>query len=174
MRESQRIVVRILVCLSLSVVSAGPAAAQTTGLANAGTGVGLVFVQQWKAPGFGIDFSKEVAKIWNIRSLDLVGELTWTHAQTHNDTDIVGGVRYVRHSKVLPTPFAQVLVGLNHEGREDGGRNDFRFQPGGGYVIPLPGKNIFLRAQNDYPFVFTTHETIIYLRFSFGVEIHLE
>ena len=71
MRECRWMIARVLAGLTLLAFSAQPASAQTDKtdkLAHAGTGVGLVFVQQWSAPGFGVDFSQEIAKFWRIRT----------------------------------------------------------------------------------------------------------
>jgi hypothetical protein len=166
----------------VGLLASGPASAQTAGghaltspeqQLAAGSGVGVTYVTQWSPLGFGVDVSKKLMTIWSVRTLNAVAELTMTRAKTHHDTNVVAGVRYVRHTKDRPTVFAQFLGGLNHESREDSGRNDLRLQPGGGVDFPI-GRNFLIRAQNDYPLVFTHTRTILYLRFSFGVEMHFK
>jgi hypothetical protein len=157
------------------IVGTRPARAQgTERYVPAGGGIGIGGLVQWKAPGVQVDVAKPVAVIWRLRTIAAVGELTWLHNRTHDDTTIGGGLRYTRHNTIdKPVLFAQLLLGLNHEKREDGGRNDFRIQPGGGAVFALNSPRVFLKLQNDYAIVPMSTKTKVYMRFSGGVEIHL-
>jgi hypothetical protein len=167
---------RVSLAVALLVALAAPLRAQgSEQYADAGSGIGVTGVLQWSSPGVGIDFAHRITTFRTLRAINVVGELTFLHSETHNDTDIMGGLRYVRHNTIgKPVLFAQFLAGLNHESREDGGRDDLRLQPGGGAVIALGGDRVFLRVQNDYAIIPMATKTQVYLRFSVGAEIHLK
>jgi hypothetical protein len=180
---SYRTVSGALVGIGLFVTFAAPVMAQAKaapaagrGLDDAGTGVGLTYVTQWSPVGFGVDFSKYIKTVMRVRTIDVVGELTFNSFDSHNDTNVVGGARWVRHTESGHALFAQALGGVTHQSYRftsaAGGENDFRLQLGGGIDFPLSGNTYLIRVQNDYPIVFTRGQTKLYLRFSAGLEFH--
>lgn len=159
------------------VAVASPAAAQTqatNSLATSGEGLGVTLAQQWTNTGLAVDFAKRLVDVGKVRSLNVVGELHLKKGSTNNDVSFGAGVRLARHNQRMPSPFAQMLVGVQREVSSSGSAPTemlFRLQPGGGFNFRLPGKHL-LRTQLDFPTVFFVDEPSVYLRLSVGLEIH--
>jgi len=165
----------IVLGVVLVLLIAPAATAQVNGERRGwGEGIGVTGILQWSSPGIALDVSKERATVLNVRTINVVAEINRVQGRTHDDTNIMGGLRWVRHNESHPVLFAQLLAGTNHEDRgNEGTRDDFRIQPGGGAIFPIGSPRVRLKVQNDYPIIPMSSKTTLYLRFAVGVEIHL-
>ncbi len=145
----------------LSAAAARPAAAQS---APADVEVGYQYLHA-SASGSGLSFPAGLNVAVNGRvagAVSVLGEVSWSrHSDTVAGTDIHldatsygGGVRWTDALKPVK-PFAQVVIGGEHDGATGGSsENSFMIQPGIGVLAAAGPIDVY--AQVDYRRVFSS------------------
>ena len=162
MNRASGLLVLVLVCAFVVVTM--PAQAQTS------VGVGyqaLHLPDNWVPTGFNFDVDRGVSGSWSV-----LGEFGLAHEGGADDVDgfnifnAGGGVRW-NLRRDGPTPFAQLLLGLQVSTAETDSDTAFMLQPGGGVHMPLNDR-WGISAQFDYRPVFYREETVNEVRFVVG------
>jgi len=162
MRTSQMLV-SFVMCAFVLVTMPAPAQSQSVTVGYQA----LHLPDNWVTAGVNFDVAKNVSSHWNI-----VGELGLAHDGGVEGTEgfsiynFGGGVRWSA-SRSGPSPFAQVLAGVQASTAAIDTDFAFMLQPGAGVHIPM-GDRWGLSAQVDYRPVFYQEETVNEMRFVIG------
>jgi hypothetical protein len=147
-----------------------PAHAQERSNASYSTEAGVVYsflrdVGENAKTGMVVDFGKQMTS-----HLSLIGEFGLNHFSTMEETyaQAAGGVRIGSLVNGRVRPFAQVLVGVQHEF----GSSGLNVQPGAGLNIRL-GKGVDARVQVDVPFLRWEGDNYKQFRLGLGIGVPL-
>jgi hypothetical protein len=147
-----------------------PAHAQERANASYSTEAGVVYsflrdVGENANAGMVVDFGKQVTS-----HVSLVGEFGLNHFATLEETyaQAAGGVRVASLINGRVRPFAQVLIGVQHEF----GSSGLNVQPGAGLNIRL-GKGVDARVQVDVPFLRWEGDNYKQFRLGLGIGVPL-
>jgi hypothetical protein len=163
MTRTGQLLVSFVMCGLLLVALPAPAQSQSVTIGYQA----LHLPDNWVTAGFNVDVARDVASHW-----DVVGEFGLSHdggpegADGFNIFNIGGGVRWSA-KRSGPTPFVQLLAGVQMSRADIDKDTAFMLQPGGGVHIPM-GDHWGLSAQVDYRPVFYTEETVNEARFVLG------
>ena len=117
------------------------------------------------ATGMNVDFGKQLTG-----KMSLVGEVALNHFSSWDETytQVAGGVRFGSVVNARLRPFAQIMVGVQH----DFGSNGFNVQPGAGVNVRL-GKGFDAKVQMDLPIVRWEGTTYKQFRLNAGIGVPL-
>lgn len=115
--------------------------------------------------GMVVDFGKQLKP-----RLNAIGEVAIHRFASFEETytGVAGGLRYGAVANGRMRPFAQVLVGVQH----DFGATGFNIQPGGGLNVRVADK-FDAKVQVDFPLVRWEGESYKQFRFSVGLGVPL-
>ena len=158
-------------CVAVSiVVSAFVLVAMPTPALSQSVTVGYQAVhlpENWVSAGFNFDVARDLSSHW-----DIVGEFGLAHdggpeeAPGFNLFNIGGGIRWSA-KRSGPSPFAQLLAGVQMSRADVDKDTAPMLQPGAGVHIPM-GDRWGLSVQADYRPVFYQEETVNEMRFVIG------
>jgi hypothetical protein len=162
---TRQLPVAILLCACALVIA--PVSAQSQVSVTAGYQA-LHLPDNWVTSGFNVDVARDLSGPWSVLgefgvSMDGGGELD---SGGFNIFNIGGGVRW-NLRRDGPTPFAQVLAGVQLSRADIDRDTAFMLQPGGGVHVPLNDR-WGVSAQVDYRPVFYQEDTVNEFRFVIG------
>ena len=163
MVRTGQVLVSFVMCAFALVTTPAPAQSQSVTVGCQA----LHLPDDWVTAGVNVDVAKHVSSNWNI-----VGEFGLAHDGGVEGTDgfsiynFGGGVRWSA-SRSGPSPFAQLLAGVQASTAAIDTDFAFMLQPGAGVHIPM-GDRWGLSAQVDYRPVFYQEETVNEMRFVIG------
>jgi hypothetical protein len=161
---------RSFVAAAVLCSAALPAHAQERSNASYATEAGVVYsflrdVGENATTGMVVDFGKQLTP-----HLSAIGEFGLNHFATIEETyaQVAGGVRVGSLVNGRVRPFAQVLIGVQHEF----GSSGLNVQPGAGLNVRL-GKGVDARVQVDVPFLRWEGESYKQVRLGLGLGVPL-
>ena len=153
----------ILLCAGILVMRPAPALSQVSVTAGYQA---LHLPDNWVTAGFNVDVAPHISGAWSA-----VGEFSLAHEAGAEESgfniyNVGGGVRWSLR-RDGPTPFAQLLAGVQISNSETDSDTAFMLQPGGGVHVPI-NERWGVSAQFDYRPVFYQEDTVNEVRFVIG------